>query len=185
MSKVCLSALLTLALLPAPSAAQAVEQFVGTMLGATVVPPAASPGTGPMELFYDPVARTLSVSLSFSSLIGTSTGSHIHCCSDPGTNVGVAIFFVSFPLGVTSGTFDETFDLTLPSTYNAPFLTANGGTAAAAEAALAAGMRAGRAYVDVHTIMWPGGEIRAYTTPVIFLGDFESGTTDEWSQVEG
>ena len=41
------------------------------------------------------------------------------------------------------GTYDETFDMTLTPSYRAGFITSNGGTAASAEAALYAGMRAG------------------------------------------
>jgi hypothetical protein len=118
----------------------------------------------------DDVANTLEVNVTFSGLLGTTTASHIHCCTaDPLTGTaGVATqtpFFVGFPIGVTSGTYDHIFDLTLTSTYNAPFVTANGGTAAGAEAALAAGMADGRAYLNVHTTFRPGGEIRGFLVP--------------------
>ena len=46
---------------------------------------------------------------------------------------------------------DQTFDTLSNSTYNAPFVTANGGTAAGAEAALFAGLAAGTAYLNIHT----------------------------------
>ena len=57
---------------------------------------------------------------------------------------------------------DHTFDLTLTASYNAPFVTANGGTAAGAEAALLAGIAAGKAYFNIHTTVVPGGEIRTF-----------------------
>ena len=47
--------------------------------------------------------------------------------------------FVGVPLGVTSGTFNATLDLTLASSFNPAFVTAGGGTVADAEAALANG----------------------------------------------
>jgi hypothetical protein len=53
-----------------------------------------------------------------------------------------------------------TFDTTLPSTFSAAFL--GGGTPADAEAALLAGMLAGRAYFNIHTSAFPGGEIRGF-----------------------
>jgi hypothetical protein len=41
-------------------------------------------------------------------------------------------------------------------------VTANGGTTAGAEAALLAGLEAGQAYLNIHTTMFPGGEIRGF-----------------------
>ncbi len=70
--------------------------------------------------------------------------------------------FAGFPLGVTSGTYDAVFDTTLASTWNAAFVTANGGTPAGAEAALAAGIAAGQAYLNIHTSSFAGGEIRGF-----------------------
>jgi hypothetical protein len=52
------------------------------------------------------------------------------------------------------------FDLTLTSTYNSAFLTAEGGTAAGAETALIAGLNNGTAYANIHDTTFPGGEIR-------------------------
>jgi len=56
----------------------------------------------------------------------------------------------------------NTLDLTLPSSYSSAFLTANGGTTASAEAALLAGLAAGQAYLNIHTTVVPGGEIRGF-----------------------
>jgi len=74
--------------------------------------------------------------------------------------------FPGFPLGVTSGSYDQTFDMLLLSSYNAPFVTANGGTAASAEAALFAGISAGESYLNIHTNAFPGGEIRGFLVAV-------------------
>jgi hypothetical protein len=72
----------------------------------------------------------------------------------------VAVPFVGFP-AATSGTYSNSFDLTLDATYNSAFETANGGTAASAEAALIAGLNAGQAYANIHdSPNFPGGEIR-------------------------
>jgi hypothetical protein len=69
--------------------------------------------------------------------------------------------FPGFPLGVTSGNFNnQLFSLTNVAFYNPAFVTANGGTAASAEAALLAGMAAGQTYFNIHTTNNPGGEIR-------------------------
>jgi hypothetical protein len=68
--------------------------------------------------------------------------------------------FPSFPLGVTSGTYNMTFDLTASSTYNPAFVTANGGTVASAESTLLAGLASGQTYLNIHTTNFGGGEIR-------------------------
>ena len=59
-----------------------------------------------------------------------------------------------------------TFDMTLASSYNPSFITNNGGTPATAEAALFAGLLAGDAYFNIHSTMFPGGEIRGFLAQV-------------------
>lgn len=148
----------------------ALIQLSAVLSGPAEAPPNASPGTGFAFAEFDTLARTLHVTATFSDLIGTTTAAHIHCCTAvPLTGaVGVATqtpSFVGFPLGVTSGTFDNTFDTSLASSWNAAFITANGGTVEGAEAALAAGMLAGKSYFNIHTNAFPGGEIRGFLVP--------------------
>ena len=68
--------------------------------------------------------------------------------------------FPGFPLGVTTGTYLQTFDLTLASTYNPAFITAHGGTVAGAQAAFIGGLLNGQTYLNIHSSQFPGGEIR-------------------------
>ncbi len=49
--------------------------------------------------------------------------------------------------------------MTQPLIYNPAFVTNNGGLAQAA-AALIAGLLAGNTYLNIHTVNFPGGEIR-------------------------
>lgn len=151
----------------APLAIAAPIYFDATLTGASENPPNASLGTGFATVIFDPVAHTMEVSASFSGLTGTTTASHIHCCVTPPGNVGVATplpSFPGFPSGVTSGTYSSLFDLTLASSFNPAFVTANGGTPAGAEAALLTGLLAGRAYWNIHTSFVPSGEIRGFLT---------------------
>jgi len=137
--------------------------FSATLSGAFEVPANSSPGTGSAHVTFDNVAHMLHVQVTFSGLSSTTTASHIHCCGPQSTNLLVATTtptFPGFPLAVTSGTYDQTFDTTLASTYNPAFVTAHGGTTASAEADLFAGMVAGLSYLNIHTMALPGGEIR-------------------------
>jgi hypothetical protein len=116
---------------------------------------------------------TMRVQATFSGLAGTVTAAHIHCCTAaPGTgNAGVATMlpsFNGFPMGVSAGSYDQTFDLSLSGSYNPAFITNNGGTVALAMNALVLGMEAGKAYLNIHTSQFPGGEIRGLlpATPV-------------------
>jgi hypothetical protein len=142
--------------------------FTANLSGDKENPPNASPGTGTALVTYDSVAHILEVHAEFQDLWGTTTVAHIHCCVDAPGNVGVATYpgtFPGFPVGVTSGVYDTPvpIDLTSTSSYTAGFLnTFGGGTAAGAEAALVAGMQAGRAYFNIHTTFAPGGEIRGF-----------------------
>ncbi|MBV0882164.1 CHRD domain-containing protein [Noviherbaspirillum sp. L7-7A] len=132
-------------------------------------PPVASPGTGFAIVDFDATAHTSRVNETFSGLLGNTTASHIHCClATPCTgNAGVATqvpTFVGFQLGVTAGAHDNTFNTLVPATWNQAFITANGGTAAGAEAALAAGLGARTAYINIHKNLFPAGEIRGFLT---------------------
>lgn len=131
----------------------------------------ASPGIGSGTVNYDDVNHLLQLQVTFSGLTGDTTISHIHAptaSAFTGT-AGVATTtptFVGFPAGVTSGSYSNTLDLTLASSWNAAFVTANGGTTAGAEAAFADFMATGRAYWNIHTSTFGGGEINGFLTPV-------------------
>jgi hypothetical protein len=151
---------------PAPAAF-----YTATLTGMNESPPNTSPGTGTALVEFDPAIHLLHVQIAFSGLEGTTTASHIHAATAvPGVgNAGVATqtpTFLNFPLGVTSGSYDMTFDTSMASTYNPAFVTANGASVPAAEAALGASLAAGTAYLNIHTTMFPGGEIRGFLEPV-------------------
>ena len=117
----------------------------------------------------DPILLTLRVEMRFANLTSNSTTAHFHCCSAPGFNSVVAIqapSFANFPTGFLTGTYDQTFDLTVGSIWNPAFVTNNGGTITSAYGALSFGLDSGRGYVDIHNAVYPGGEIRALLIPV-------------------
>jgi hypothetical protein len=154
--------------LVAPVSHASVIREIAILAGANEIPVVVTPGTGFAIITIDTVAQTLRVQVTFSDLVGTTTASHIHCCAPQPANVGVATVlptFTGFPLGVTSGTYDHTFDLTLATTYNPAFITLHGGTVGSAEADLIAGIAGGQAYLNVHTTFRPSGEIRGVLVP--------------------
>jgi hypothetical protein len=161
--------LMAVLLLGAGSAQAIPMVYTANLTGAAESPPNASPGTGFAQVEYDALTHLLRVQVDFDNLLGNTTAAHIHCCVDAPGNVGVATptpSFPGFPAGVTAGSYDQIFDLTLASSFNGAFITANGGNPAGAEAALAAGLDAGRAYFNIHTTLSPGGEIRGFLTTV-------------------
>jgi hypothetical protein len=143
--------------------------YTAFLSGPSEFPPNASPGTGFATVIIDTTAHTLSVDITFQDLVGLTTAAHIHCCTAvPGAGaIGVATelpLFTGFPTGVTSGTYFHVFDTALDATFNPAFVASNGGVAGA-EAALAAGLDAGRAYLNIHTDEFRGGEIRGFLVP--------------------
>jgi hypothetical protein len=137
--------------------------FTATLTGSQEVPPSGSAGIGSALVTLDTVTNLLTVNVSFAGLGSPTIASHIHCCTPPGANALVATAvptFPGFPLGVTTGTYLMTFDLTVASTYNPAFITAHGGTVSGAMAAFIAGLNSGQTYLNIHTTQFQGGEIR-------------------------
>jgi len=118
------------------NAKAAIWNLDATLYGYNENPVNASPGYGYVTLTLNDVSGAIAItSGSFSGLLGNTTASHIHGYSGPGVNSGV-IVGLTLPLGVTSGT------LTGSGTINA------------------ANVLAGLTYVNVHSTLYPGGEIR-------------------------
>ena len=163
MRRTALTLLASLTLVTAPASNAAPIFFDVNLIGANEVPSNASPGTGTGNIAFDDALKTLSLHVTFAGLLGPTTAMHIHCCTPPTGNAGVATqvpSFMGFPLGVTSGTYSQMFDMTLASFYNPAFITMSGGTVESAFDILAAGMLGGMSYLNIHSTTFPGGEIR-------------------------
>jgi hypothetical protein len=122
-----------LALAIALPASGAILNFAASLDGLQEVPPNASPATGTASIILDDVANTITVDLHFSGLLAPQTAAHIHGPAPPGVNAGV---LVGFP----TGEFD---DMVFPITDT-----------------IEGHIKAGLTYVNVHTTLFPGGEIR-------------------------
>ena len=166
--KLAVAIVATIALSMLSAAHATVFVYETFMDGLSEFPPNVTPGTGFARVDYDDVAHTMRVQATFSDLVGTTTAAHIHArVPDPPANptAGVATqtpSFSGFPLGVTSGSMDTTFNLTLASSWNASYITSNGGTPASAEAAFFMAMDEGRAYFNIHSTFDTSGEIRGF-----------------------
>lgn len=155
--------------------------------GANENPANSSPGTGSAIVTVDTTNHLLRVTVNFSGLTTNTVAAHIHCCTSAPNNTGVATTvpaFAGFPLGVTSGSLDQTYDMTSAGTWNAAFVTANGGTPAGAEAAFTGGLSTGQTYLNIHTSQFPGGEIRGFLVPQLApIGPGNVPTLSEWGLV--
>ena len=160
-----LNALIAGSLFVAAVSAPAVAQqsiFTAELLGSNERPdPNNSPGTGTATVTIDLDQSTMRVQETFSGLLAPTTVSHIHCCAGPDGSAPPATTvpsFPGFPVGVTAGTYDQTFNMLDASSYNPAFISANGGTAASAFDAFVDGLNNGTAYANIHTEMFQAGD---------------------------
>jgi hypothetical protein len=143
--------------------------FSAVLTGAAEAEDTGSPGLGFALISYEPSQHLLGVLAGFTGLTTPTIAAHIHCCIDPPGEVGIATpvpTFPGFPSGVTSGFYDQSFNLTDPASYNPAFLLASGDNPMAAELTLTQGLSSGRAYLNIHTTAFPLGEIRGFLTAV-------------------
>ena len=148
------------------------EHFYETVLsGAKEAIPNLSPGTGTSMVTLDLDLITMRVETAFSSLAGTVTGATIYgptTVAGTGTAGAMSPAFTAsgFPTGVTAGSYDFTFDLTVASGYGPAFITSSGGTVSNALNALIASFENGQSYLNIQTTAFPGGEVRGFYTEV-------------------
>ncbi len=163
-------ALLALALTAlAPAALAHEEFFFANLTGLDESPSNGSPGVGTAFITLDLDLVTMRVEVSFSGLTAATSAAHLHATTSvagSGT-AGVSTELAGFPLGAFGGTYDNTFDMALASSYDPAFLAANGGTVSGALNATIFALEQNKAYINLHTSAFPGGEIRGFLTPVI------------------
>ncbi|MBS1792731.1 MAG: CHRD domain-containing protein [Acidobacteria bacterium] len=113
------------------------EIFTANLTGAQEVPGVATTATGYARIVVNEGAGTLTFRVVFSGLSSNQTASHIHAPAAIGASAGVAINFGA--VGGTSGTI--TGSTTITPTQLAQ-------------------LRQHLGYVNVHSVNFPGGEIR-------------------------
>lgn len=145
-----------------PALSQAQTIIKATASGPAESPPNGSPGSSVAAFELD--GNILRAEVPFRDLLGDTTMAHIHCCTAASfTGVApIAIPFTDFPLGVSGGLYTQAFDLSDATVYDPAFLSAFGGTAQGASAALIDAINDSTAYLNIHTNRYPAGEIRGF-----------------------
>ena len=115
-----------------------------TYSGAQEVPPNSSTGTGTFIGAYNSLTNTIFYTITFSDLDSFTTAAHFHAPAAPGVSASVMLGHAGFPTGVKDSFYSKA-DV-LHDTAEAHLL-------------------ANLVYSNIHTLAFPGGEIRAQLTP--------------------
>lgn len=130
------------------------SSFTATLSGANESPANSSGGTGTATVSVN--GSSGSYTVQYFNLSGNPTASHIHVGAPGAATGAVVVPFGNLP-AAGSGTFSGTFTASDLKTNTTPPVTSLDD--------LAAQMKAGNAYVNIHTAANPGGEIRGTLKP--------------------
>jgi hypothetical protein len=127
-------------LTPTFSASAQIVNFNNIVIdGLQEVPPNASPATGLAQVQVNTAANTISWNIQYQGLLGSITAAHFHGNAPPGVNAGVKLDIGALPS---------------PIIGNGVYLEAD-------ETALLSGLW----YINIHSSVFPGGEIRGQVVP--------------------
>jgi hypothetical protein len=144
-----------------------VKQFHDLLSGFEEVPAVSTSGNGAFSVRISNNQQSVSWELSYFDLEGDVTQAHIHL-GQAGVNGGVIVFLCSNLGNAPAGTQPCP---PAPATITGSFVAADiigpapQGISPGELAETIRAMRAGVTYVNVHSTIWPGGEIRAQITP--------------------
>jgi CHRD domain len=122
--------------------------FSGTLSGASEVPPLTLAATGTVTATFD--GTTLTLTGTYSGLTGAATLSHIHGPAASGVKAGV-LCNLTFTEGATAGS----------GTISGSGAAANPCSSFTWSAQNITDLNAGNFYVNIHTTINGGGEVRA------------------------
>jgi Cu/Zn superoxide dismutase len=129
--------------------------YRATLNAASEVPPTTSNGTGIFSAQLLPDS-TLSYSLTWSGLTGTSNGAHIHGPGNATQIAGILVDFAATPAGTTNATITQGASGSASGNLNLKLAI----TATVSGDSLLKLLDLGLLYVNVHTVANSGGEIR-------------------------
>lgn len=136
--------LVAAALFAATPASATLFQLTASLDGAQETPPVATPATGSATVTFDDTTNLMSWTISFSGLLGTMSNSHFHGPAPVGSPAGVRVG-IPFTAGVQADT------LIGSATISNAFATE---------------LLGGLWYINIHSNLYPGGEIRGQVTLV-------------------
>lgn len=144
-----------------------IHTYQAVLSGVSENEPNSSVAIGTATVTLDLDLITMRVEIHFSGLSGTTTAALLHGTTPlPLTGIAApmspALTTSGFPMGVPTGSYDFTFDLTDSPGYAPAFITTSGGTVSNALNALIAGFEEGRVYLGIRTTAFPNGEIRGF-----------------------
>ncbi len=130
------------------TSARASLLFEATLTGAAERPlPTPSPAMGFVTVLLNDAENMLTINLAFAGLLAPQTAAHIHALGGPEDVAAVRIAPPSLPLG-------DLIDLMVLIPDPLP------GPGPLSRAAFVQGMKDGLTYFNVHSQLFPGGEIR-------------------------
>jgi hypothetical protein len=119
--------------------AGATTTYQAFLLGTNSVPSNASPATGYGTAILNNAQDMITVNLSWTGLVANATAAHIHGPAAPGVNAQVVFPFSGVPNATSGSIPQQTFAIT---------------------AAQVVDLQNGLFYMNLHTSVYPGGEIR-------------------------
>lgn len=129
-----LAALLVLGSAGITSARAEVMKFSTDLSGQNESPPNGSKASGHADVTYDTDTRKLDWTVEYKDLTGDAIGGHLHGPAPAGTNAGIMVPFKTLPSPIKGS-----------ATLNPDQVKA---------------LMEGTLYVNIHTAMHPGGELR-------------------------
>jgi hypothetical protein len=153
--------LMLLGLLPTMAQAQNLG-FKASLVGFEEVPVVSSPATGTFNMQIDFGDGAFNYTLSYSGLVGTVQQAHTHF-GQKGVNGGITVFFCTNLGNGPAGTQACPQSGTIAGRITAADVVGGAnaqGIAPGEFAEVLKAIRGGVAYVNVHSTVWPGGEIR-------------------------
>lgn len=142
--------------------------FLGNLSGYEEVPAVSTTGNASFKADMSPYGNQVNWELTYLGLEGNITQSHIHF-AQKGVNGGIVVFLCSNLGNGPAGTQPcPPPPATIRGTFSSTDVGAGAnaqGIAAGEYAELLRAMRAGMTYVNIHSSIWPGGEVRSQIIP--------------------
>jgi hypothetical protein len=114
----------------------------GNASGAQEVPSNSSTATGTMTGSYNKATNVLQYNISWSGLTGPVTGMHFHGPASVGVSAGILVEITTTSTGISGSTSGS---VTVEESFETALL-------------------AGQVYYNIHTALYPAGEIRGQIT---------------------